>query len=356
MKSPNQHHLPISKSPEGRLAYVDMLKGFAIFCVVMGHFLAWTFAPGTDRGQFPMVVKDTLYTFHLPLFFFLSGFVVDLKQKTWTLKTWGQFICKRALTLLLPGLTFMLLAYLHTKHLYFQWFLAALFEMLFLFSIPKLVLPKLGFTSWLPEMAAHMLLWAGVAGYVSWGSMGSWQQFISLKLMTVFYPFFLFGYFAWRWDLPRRLTEQKWIYTVALLLYALLLYEKFSLGRLPSSVTKYPLGICAVVVFLRLALDGHSESHLGKILNILGKNSLCIFLLSVYFIPWFPDLGNLFIRSDTFEPFGIVGFHHISSIFLQLTTGILVSIYVCASCLLVKKIISKSALLDCLLLGTIKRH
>ena len=348
--------LPIPPPLVGRLAYVDMLKGFAIFCVVMGHFLAWTFDPGTNRGQFPMAVKDILYTFHLPLFFFLSGFVVDLRPKTWTLKTWGQFICKRALSLLLPGLTFMMLAYLHSKRLDFQWFLAALFEMLVLFSIPKLLLSKLSSTSWLVEMAVHILLWAGVAGYVSIATMGSWQQFISLKLMTVFYPFFLCGYFAWKWDLPRRIIEQKWMYTAALLLYAILLYEKFTWGRLPNSVMKYPLGLCAVVVFLRLALVGNSESILGRILTILGKNSLCIFLLSVYFIPWFPDLGDLFIRSDSFEPFGIAGIHHVSSIFLQLTTGCLVSIYVCAACLLVKKIISKSTLLDCLLFGTIKRH
>lgn len=340
--------------PPGRLAYIDMLKGFAIFCVVMGHFLAWTFAPGTDRGQYPLFVKNILYSFHVFLFFFLSGFVVELRRKTWNLKTWGPFIGKRALALLLPGLTFMLFSYLRSGHWNFPWFLAALFEMLVLFSVPRLLLDRFD-VHWMAEMAAHAVLWGGVASYVTLCEMGGWQQFISLKFMTISYPFFLFGYYACRWDLPRRVMEQKWLYTMALLAYAVLLYECLVIGRLPNSIMKYPMGLCAIVVLFRLAMEARAESGMGRMLEKLGKNSLCIYLLSSYFIPWFPWLGDLFIRSDAFEPFGLAGFHHVSSIFLQLTSGLLVSIYVCAACLLVKKVVSVSPFLDFLLFGTRKR-
>lgn len=348
---------PPERNPQaaGRLAWVDMLKGFAIFCVVMGHFLAWTFAPDADRGQYPVFVKEILYTFHLPLFFFLSGFVSELGRKTWNLETWRQFIVRRFQGLLVPGLAFLVLSFLFTGCWSFSWFLAALFEMAAVFSVTRLLLSKLG-ANWLVEMAAHGLVWAGLAANVTLGGTAAWQQFISLKLMVVFHPFFLCGCFACRWDLPRRVSERGWIYTVALLIYAAFLYERFACGRLPVSVTKYPVGLCAVVVFLRLAMDGNPQSRLGRLLGLLGRNSLGIFLLSPCFIPWFPGLGDLFIRSDAFVPYGLEGFRHVSSVFLQLVTGGLVSAYVCAACLVARKIVSRSALLDFLLFGTRKRR
>lgn len=53
-----------------RFQYVDRLKGFAILLVVMGHMY-----------QFPMHPNDTfiykvIQSFHMPLFLFLSGYVI----------------------------------------------------------------------------------------------------------------------------------------------------------------------------------------------------------------------------------------------------------------------------------------
>ena len=302
-----------------------------------------------------MFVKNILYTFHLPLFFFLSGFVADFRQREWNLGVWGRFVGKRALSLLVPGLTFMALSFLDIGQWSFPWFLAALFEMLLLFSVPRWLASRFG-ASWPAEMAAHGLVWAGLAGYVATGGTGAWQQFVSLKLMVVFHPFFLFGRLACCWNLPKRIEEWRWMYTLALLLYAAVLGDQFAGARIPASVAKYPLGVCAIVVFLRLAMDIRQDSRTGRTFGLLGRNSLCIYLLSAYFIPCFPALGDLFVRSDAFGHYGISGFRHVTSVFLQLTTGILVASYVCVACLLAKKVVEKSAVLDFLLFGTLKRR
>lgn len=64
-----------------RLDYIDVLKGFAIFLMVMGHALSWSYSTDVVRTPDNAFVRNLIYAFHMPLFFFLSGYVTDLKIK-----------------------------------------------------------------------------------------------------------------------------------------------------------------------------------------------------------------------------------------------------------------------------------
>ncbi len=75
-----------------RIAWIDASKGFGIFCIVLGHILP------------TCTLKSVLYSFHVPLFFFLSGIVFHSDEKPLT-----DLISKRAKGLLLP---YYLFAYL----------------------------------------------------------------------------------------------------------------------------------------------------------------------------------------------------------------------------------------------------
>jgi fucose 4-O-acetylase-like acetyltransferase len=50
-----------------RLEFVDALKGFAIFLVIWGHVIM-------QLGGYPNFTYSIIYSFHMPLFFILSGF------------------------------------------------------------------------------------------------------------------------------------------------------------------------------------------------------------------------------------------------------------------------------------------
>ena len=68
-----------------RIEWLDSLKGFAIFLVVVGHVIlgyirAETFTEYQWSLQF---VYDVIYSFHMPLFFIISGFLYKL---TWRQK------------------------------------------------------------------------------------------------------------------------------------------------------------------------------------------------------------------------------------------------------------------------------
>lgn len=54
---------------KNRIGYIDMAKGLAIILVIVGH-----------SSFVPPLAKMMLYIFHIPLFFFLSGFTLNVKK------------------------------------------------------------------------------------------------------------------------------------------------------------------------------------------------------------------------------------------------------------------------------------
>lgn len=53
-----------------RIEYIDTLKGIAIILVVMGHVVQFIWG---DRYGSNQIIFIIIYSFHMPLFFFLSG-------------------------------------------------------------------------------------------------------------------------------------------------------------------------------------------------------------------------------------------------------------------------------------------
>jgi len=86
---------------------IDIAKGVAIILVVYGHVIQHSMAPGT-REFFLNPVFKVIYTFHMPLFVFISGF---LMASSLNRKSVGDVFVARVKSLLLP---FMSLVFLGT--------------------------------------------------------------------------------------------------------------------------------------------------------------------------------------------------------------------------------------------------
>lgn len=80
------------KARENTLHYIDTLKGVAIVLVLIGH-----------RSFHPNVTYF-IYLFHMPLFFFLSGFLDKMKYQSW-----GEIVRKKGARLLYPYVVFGIL-------------------------------------------------------------------------------------------------------------------------------------------------------------------------------------------------------------------------------------------------------
>lgn len=76
-----------------RISYLDVAKGIGIILVVMGH-----------TGFLKDAVSKYIFSFHMPLFFVISGMLINLKHEE--NKDFGETIRKKAKALLIPYVSF----------------------------------------------------------------------------------------------------------------------------------------------------------------------------------------------------------------------------------------------------------
>lgn len=102
----NNTKISCSKESEvktGRIEWIDILKGFAIVLVMFGHAI------------FPNLLKIEIYSFHIPLFFFLSGYVFSIKKY----KNFKEFFISKLKSLIIPLGSFSIIIFLF--HLIFNY-------------------------------------------------------------------------------------------------------------------------------------------------------------------------------------------------------------------------------------------
>jgi acyltransferase len=80
-----------------RISWIDTLKGFGIILVVFAHH------------SLPDALDTYIYSFHMPLFFFISGFLFDYEKYS---KSVSNFVKKRFRSLIIPYFIFAILSYL----------------------------------------------------------------------------------------------------------------------------------------------------------------------------------------------------------------------------------------------------
>ena len=89
-----------------RNVWVDYAKAIGIILVVYGHVARGVFNAGLpmDEGEF-VLVDSIIYSFHMPLFFFLSGLFFDSLQK----RGRGGLIINKVDTIVYPFIVWSLL-------------------------------------------------------------------------------------------------------------------------------------------------------------------------------------------------------------------------------------------------------
>lgn len=75
-----------------RIAWIDIVKGWGIVLMVIGHM------------PIPQVAKEWIFSFHMPLFFFFSGYLYNPNKYRWL-----DFVERKMRTLLIPYATFFVL-------------------------------------------------------------------------------------------------------------------------------------------------------------------------------------------------------------------------------------------------------
>lgn len=92
-----------------RIEWVDYLKAFACFLVVLGHLIQSLQKANIDSyTNITSFVNWFIYLFHMPLFMCMSGFLYCKTKKEFTWKSYKEFEIKKIINLLIPYITFYL--------------------------------------------------------------------------------------------------------------------------------------------------------------------------------------------------------------------------------------------------------
>lgn len=101
----------MTKSMKSRVIWIDGMKLFACILVVLGHLYMSLASAGwipSDALYYCYPVQ-TVYTFHVPLFFVCSGYLYQRKQTEYTVTSHWKNIKNKALSLGVPYFVFSLI-------------------------------------------------------------------------------------------------------------------------------------------------------------------------------------------------------------------------------------------------------
>ncbi|HSI76282.1 MAG TPA: acyltransferase family protein [Lunatimonas sp.] len=290
-----------------RIEYIDALKGFAIFLVLWGHSLQYL-KNGYDAFQNP--VFEFIYSFHMPLFFMISGFFFRSSLKL-NIK---DYLVKKSLQLLLPCFVWAILFFIQgiiidtiegreyffnnwldvVKHILAStwgvWFLRELF-ISYLIAYVSLKLFK---NAWLACVLSISLVLI--------------SPFLA-ELQRVFLPVFWAGFFLKDYY-PIFLKYVKKIFIISAVVFSICLL--FWNGNYTMYITNFPslinfkeltlnvtninisifrlfIGLCGSTFFFALFEILYSDSKFFSRLSKIGVNTLAIYLLQRLFLEYWGD-------------------------------------------------------------------
>ena len=289
-----------------RLHYFDMLKGLAIFLVVMGHVLSMC-VRGIDRAPLFKFIGEV----HMPLFFFISGwFAWSVKDNLPRAPRLGA----RAKRLLIPMVAVSSLwIYMFPatgvespfdstwsglwsnewKNGY--WFTLVLFEVFAmyaaifrLFASSKNIVAQLAIAiaAWAVLICLNIFLPAQIC---AWTSIG---------LAQTFFPVFMAGVFARRYsDAFGRLCASSWAITAALVLIVMCIRVVAWSWNYPAWLVEparillhLSLAVAAIAVVKpwserAFAPDAPAGTgRLARMWEYIGTRSLAVYLLHYFFL------------------------------------------------------------------------
>lgn len=264
----------------GRMEYIDIAKGLGMILVVIGHCINAKVFPGI-----------WIYSFHMPLFFILSGICFNEKKYPIFL----PFLKKRVQTLLLPCLYFsvvisILSAILLTDYSFTRWFYGFSPGLWFVFVlfISELIYWFVNCIS--SKLIKCILLIISFAiGYL----LSQWQVSLPYNLCSVFAATFFYGLGHLLKNRLRLLVHISYVHNLFIASILLLIpgvvvsFTGTYIGMADNIIPDPALLYCLIAIMGALGILIFSTFKYGKLKKILlfiGNNTLTILATHIFFI------------------------------------------------------------------------
>lgn len=282
-----------------RIEYIDIAKGFAILCVVAGHVLCYDLY-GFEKAWSASRLMQIICTFHVPLFFFLSGMVSVTEIKLGKIPS---DIYKRFRQLLVPffvvGSIYSLwsvgnLSFLTNDYKYGYWYLWVLFVYYVLLYPLALVKNRFGY---LAMILVYSIIWFVTNHCVS-KTPDCLSNLLSLKLIVSYFPYYVIANVVKKFKLHELLFGN---------VYVLLL--SFSIWMCSSLLSFHYANyiVTTAIIFLILSVcrkvEIHTQNNIRNKLTGIGKSTLFIYcfhyfaiqmMKTTFFYEYLPNYSNVF--------------------------------------------------------------
>jgi len=275
-----------------RDSYFDTLKWVLIVLVVYGHMISHCYYVG---GTFSLAMYNTIYSFHMPLFVFLSGRYSQMSDR--------KKYLSGILRLLQPYLLFQLLHMLYQMHqggdfsvvqllfwpIYIMWYLMSLI-------LWRTIVYFAGGNFMARYPKAVIALSFVIAMVVGWIKI---ELPLSIRPTLSFLPFFILGYYSVKIDLKQRVRKVPLWAAVAVVLAVFACFY-FLLNRnmrvvFASFVYRTPLDVAlrAAYLFVAMVMSVAVMRIVpgGKRMAQWGRRTLFTYLwhpFVMFFILWLP--------------------------------------------------------------------
>jgi len=258
-----------------RIEQIDWLKGFCIILVVIGHFYSYQFTELNTHYLYNLI-----YTFHMPLFMFISGFLSNPLDTKKLIKKLSYFLCP----VLFVGIP-MSIVFHHTsidsfwlKPLkYGYWYLWTLSFFYIFMRLKKTVDDHFSHS----EKSIDFIFFTSILISAYLFKMSIPKQIgdiISIDQFCTYWPFFYGGYVIKKYSLYTYITQSNALFSFCFISYLPFIYLYFH-----GCSIKFIVGSCAIVslIYLFNRLDNQKISDQ---LSYLGKNTLDIYIFHHLFI------------------------------------------------------------------------
>ena len=280
---------------------LDFMKGVLIYLVVFGHVIAKYADPGW--------AYTVIHTFHMPLFFFISGYLMVPSMK----RSFGAFAGKKWIRILRPALLWSLLFLLLKlpSHLDFATkIIKSLMDIWFLY-----VLFYLYMVAWPMTKSKNRYLWYGlavVAGYLIYPFLLKVpsrhfgyivEEFRIIREL----PVFLMGILYWEYKDKMKDWHKYLAVAIAAILYFLCFYHTLVWKGQPVQyllshenylmrALAYQTGTIVAFFLLTIIYNLLKDGPVAKGIAFAGQNTLGIYAINGLFIFTVPAIIGIDYR------------------------------------------------------------
>ncbi|SOD99816.1 acyltransferase family protein [Spirosoma fluviale] len=271
-------------NPNERFIYIDRLKGVAIVLVVIGHIIQFNTVESSQNVLFGII-----YSFHMPLFMFISGYLAQKTVKDSIYNNYLLFLKKKAQSLLIPYFVWSLvvdkLFFVEEIHYSLKdpitlikngsglWFLLYLFLLYLTYSAFFYVSIKINKRIYV--LVDILIICLLLLCFVLVKKM----QLVSyIDSLTLYFLFFFSGVIISKYQKIKNVMLEKYTFSIFLTVFLILsIHYKFTDTSLFNKLIKLIVAYSAIMALYYITIKISWNAFVDRCISYCGRNSLIIY-------------------------------------------------------------------------------